>query len=75
MQRILAFLRSNILTLLCIALLTGASGAAWYLLATPIDRSIQAEYAVFEGNPAYNDIIGFHAGAMDWQPYDYPAPP
>ena len=75
MQRILTFLRSNILTLLCIALLTGASGAAWYLLATPIDRSIQAEYAVFEGNPAYNDIIGFHAGAMDWQPYDYPAPP
>ena len=75
MQRILAFLRSNILTLLCIALLTGASSAAWYLLATPIDRSIQAEYAVFEGNPAYNDIIGFHAGAMDWQPYDYPAPP
>ena len=75
MQRILTFLRSNILTLLCIALLTGASGAAWYLLATPVDRSIQAEYAVFEGNPAYNDIIGFHAGAMDWQPYDYPAPP
>ena len=46
MGKILAFLRGNILTLLCVFLLIGASLLAWRLLTTPLDPHIHAEYAV-----------------------------
>ena len=75
MNRLRVFLQGNILTLLCISLLIGASVLAWRLLATPLDPYMHAEYAVMQGNPEYKDIIGFRAGRMDWQEYDYPAPP
>jgi GGDEF/response regulator receiver domain protein len=75
MGKFLAFLRENVLTLLCVSLLIGASLLAWRLLATPLDPYIHAEYAVMKGSPTYNDIIGFRAGNFDWQEYDYPAPP
>lgn len=75
MDKTLTFLRENILTLLCISLLIGASLLAWRLLVTPLDPYIHAEYAVMKGDPEYNDIIGFRAGRLDWQEYDYPMPP
>ena len=75
MNKILVFLRGNVLTLLCVSLLIGATAVAWRLLATPLDPYMRAEYAVLKGNPEYKDIIGFHAGNFDWQEYDYPAPP
>ena len=75
MNKIRAFLRGNVLTLLCVSLLIGASVLAWRLLATPLDPYMHAEYAIMKGEPTYKDIIGFRAGRMDWQEYDYPAPP
>ena len=75
MNKILVFLRGNVLTLLCVSLLIGATVIAWRLLATPLDPYMRAEYAVLKGNPEYKDIIGFHAGNFNWQEYDYPAPP
>ncbi len=75
MNKILVFLRGNVLTLLCVSLLIGATALAWRLLATPLDPYMRAEYAVMKGNPEYKDIIGFRAGNFDWQEYDYPAPP
>ena len=75
MNKILVFLRGNVLTLLCVSLLIGATALAWSLLATPLDPYMRAEYAVMKGNPEYKDIIGFRAGNFDWQKYDYPAPP
>ena len=75
MKKSLSFLRSNLLSLLCISLLIGAFAVACRLLATPPDPMIHAEYAVAQGDPSYNDIIGFRAGRLDWQDYDYPMPP
>ena len=75
MQRLFAFLRGNVLTLLCVSLLIGATTTTWRLLATPLDPQIQAEYAVLQGDLQYKDIIGFRADNFDWQAYDYPAPP
>ena len=75
MKKVLSFLRGNLLTLLCISLLIGATTLAWRLLATPLDPHMRAEYAVMQGNPEYKDIIGFRAGNFDWQEYYYPAPP
>mgnify|MGYP000897273366 CR=1 FL=1 len=71
MQKLLSFLRGNMLTLLCVSLLIGATTLAWRLLATPLDPYINAEYAVFEGNPEYSDIILFQPNALPWQEYDY----
>ena len=75
MNKILAFLRGNVLTLLCVSLLIGVTVLAWRLLATPLDPYMHAEYAVMQGDPTYKDIIGFRAGNYDWQEYDYPVPP
>ncbi len=75
MKKSLSFLRSNLLSLLCISLLIGAFAVACRLLSTPPDPLIHAEYAIAQGDPSYNDIIGFRAGRLDWQDYDYPVPP
>ena len=75
MNKVRSFVQENVLTMLCICLLIGASILAWNLLTTPLDPYTRAEYAVMEGNPEYKDIIGFRAGRMDWQEYDSPAPP
>jgi len=75
MRKILSFLRSNVLTLLCVSMLITATTLAWQLLATPLDPYIHAEYAVVKGNPEYRDIIKFQPGEHDWQEYNYPAPP
>ena len=75
MNQPLTFLRNNGLTMLCVSLLIGAFVLAWRLLTAPLDPYIHAEYAVMKGNPTYRDIIGFRAGNLDWQEYDYPAPP
>ena len=75
MRKILSFLRSNVLTLLCVSMLITATTLAWQLLATPLDPYIHAEYAVVKGNPEYRAIIKFQPGEHDWQEYNYPAPP
>ena len=48
MNKILVFLRENVLTLLCVSLLIGATVLAWRLLATPLDPQMRAEYAVLQ---------------------------
>nr|WP_295163749.1 GGDEF domain-containing protein [Selenomonas sp. F0473] len=75
MNKMIKFLRSNRITLLCIGLLTLMVVAAWQSMKTPLDPSIEAEYFVLEGEPAYGDIVGFHADDIDWKPYDFPIPP
>ena len=63
------------ITLLCTAVIAVLALLAWQNLTSgpyPVPR---AEYAAIEGSPDYNAIIGFRHETLDWQPYDYPAPP
>ena len=75
MKKILHYLRESPLSLFYVSLLITASIISWQLLETPLDPYIRAEYAVAKTAPDYNSIIGFRAGRLDWQEYDYPAPP
>ena len=68
-------LRENGVILLCMASIAAMAIFTWQSISFSPYSSIKPTYAVFQGSPAYKDIIGFNPSKLDWQPYDYPAPP
>ena len=68
-------LRENGVILLCMATIAAMAIFTWQSISFSPYSSIKPTYAVFQGSPAYKDIIGFNPSKLDWQPYDYPAQP
>ena len=68
-------LRENIVIFLCMIAIASMAIFAWRSLGFSPYSSIEPNYAVIKGSPAYKDIIGFDPSKFDWQPYAYPAQP
>ena len=75
MTKIVQMIWGNRVTLLCVAAVAALAVLSWRTLAVSPYTPQQAEYAVIEGSPEYNDIIGFDPENFDWQPYNFPTPP
>ncbi|ANR70238.1 diguanylate cyclase [Selenomonas sp. oral taxon 126] len=75
MTKIVQMIWGNRVTLLCVAAVAALAVLSWRTLAISPYTPQQAEYAVIEGSPEYNDIIGFDPENFDWQPYNFPTPP
>ena len=75
MTKIVQMIWGNRVTLLCVAAVAALAVLSWRTLAFSPYTPQQAEYAVIEGSPEYNDIIGFDPENFDWQPYNFPTPP
>ena len=73
MMKLRTFLQDNAAALLCTVALAAICIISWRLLAAPPDRQLPPTYALADTtSPMLRD---FHADALDWQSYDYPAPP
>ena len=66
---------NNVISLAAFAVVIGAMLFVWQLLSAMPYSNLTAKYAPVDKELTHDDIIRFHAGDHDWQPYTTPLPP
>ncbi|MBF1706786.1 MAG: GGDEF domain-containing protein, partial [Selenomonas sp.] len=66
---------NNVISLAAFAVVIGAMLFVWQLLSAMPYSNLTAKYAPVDKELTHDDIIRFHAGDHDWQPYATPLPP
>ena len=66
---------NNVISLAAFAVVIGAMLFVWQLLSAMPYSNLTAKYAPVDKELTHDDIIRFHAGDHDWQPYTSPLPP